>query len=98
MKRILIVMTAIALAAMSYGFGQGLSQPSDYPGGTQSFTAIATEVLANSDSMPSSRIYLCAENGGDKDDSDAKKGNGDEEKSEKEVPGIDRIWDVVFYG
>ncbi len=96
MKRILILMTAIALVAMSYGPGNILSRTADHPGGVQSWTAIAPEFLANSGSMPSSLIYLCADNGGGKDDSDAKK--GDEEKSEKEVPGIDRIWDVAMYG
>ncbi len=91
-------MTAIALVGMSYGPGKILSRSADHPDGVQSWTAIAPEVLANSGFMPSSLIYLCADNGGGKDDSDAKKGDGDEEKTEKEVPGIDRIWDVAMYG
>ncbi|MGO9121086.1 MAG: hypothetical protein ACLQPD_26175 [Desulfomonilaceae bacterium] len=98
MKRILIVIAAIALVAMSYGPGNILSRTADHLGGVQSWTAITPEVLANSGFMPSSLIYLCAENGGGKDDSGAKKGDGDEEKPEKEVPGIDRMWDVAMYG
>ncbi len=98
MKTILIVITVIALAAMSYGPGTALSRTADVPGSTQSLSAIETEVIANPGSVHSSPIYLCAENGDDKDDSDDKKGDGDGEKSEPEVPGIDRIWNVVTYG
>jgi len=98
MKIILIVITAIALAATSYGPGKVLLRTADQPGGAQSWTVTVSEVIANPGSVPSSPIYLCAENGDDKDDSDAENGAEDKEKSEQEVPGIDRIWNVVTYG
>jgi hypothetical protein len=103
MKRILIVITAIALAAISYGPGRALQRTAHQPGGSQSLIVMVSEVVASSGAISSGRIYLCADNGGAKDDSDdkkgsGKKGSGDEEKSEKDVPGIDRIWDVVLYG
>ena len=98
MKTILIVITAIALAAMGYGPGKVLSRTADQPGGTQNWSMTVSEVIANSGSIASNLIYLCAENGDDKDDSDDKKVDGDGEKSEPEVPGIDRIWNVVTYG
>jgi hypothetical protein len=96
MKIILILMTAIAFIAVGYGPGNVLSRTTDHTGGVQSWTAISSEVLPNPRYVPSALIYLCAAEGDSKDDSEAKK--GDEEESEKEVPGIDRLWDVAMYG
>ncbi len=92
MKRILFVMTAIALAAISYGPVAALWVTADHLGNAQCLTTVGSTAIATDGSMPSGLFYLCA------DDAATEEAPAEEEKPDEPVPGIDRTWNVVMYG
>jgi len=61
MKRILIVMTAIALAAISYGPVAALWGTADPLGNAQCPTTVESTAIATYGSIPSGLFYLCAD-------------------------------------
>ncbi len=91
MKRILIVMTAIALASISYGPVAALWVTADHPGNAQCLTAEGSTAMATDGSIPSDLFYLCA------DDAATEEAPEEEPKPDEPVPGIDRTWNVVMY-
>jgi hypothetical protein len=91
MMRILIVMTVIALAAISYGPVATLWNTTDYLGYAQCLTTMGTNTIGTNGFMPSV-FYLC------EDDAATDEAPAEEGKPDEPVPGIDRTWNVVMYG
>lgn len=90
MKRILMVVTVIALAAISYGSLAVLSSASDHQSSV--LTTAETIDIRTDGSITSGAFYLC------EDSAEAEEAPADEEKPDAPVPGIDRTWNVVMYG
>jgi hypothetical protein len=90
MKRILMVMTVIALAAISYGSLGLLSNAPDVR--SSILTTAETIGIGTVGSITSGVFYLC------EGDAEAEEAPADEGKPDEPAPGIDRTWNVVMYG
>jgi hypothetical protein len=94
MKKMLIVLVAVAVAAIGY-FGTGpvpaVWGTADYQSDAQSLTPVGGTANVDSGSLPTGVFYLCA------DDAEEEEAPA-EEKEEEPVPGVDRTWNVVMYG
>jgi hypothetical protein len=92
MKKILVVVTAIAVAAISYGSLAALWSASDPTCNTECLTAVGPNGIGADCSRPSGVFYLC------EDDTSTDEAPAEEGKPDEPVPSIDRTWNVVMYG
>lgn len=97
MKRILVVVIVVALAAISCGSLGSPWSASDHLCNVQCLTTMVTHIIATDCPMPSGLFFFCAEDTAT-DETPTDEGKKDEKRKDEPVPGIDRTWNVVMYG